>query len=176
MTTNSEEPLAPAVRGDRLTVKVRQSWDRNATPRNLALLARVMAGQPWEQIGAEFNLKPARIVQLSSQFGIVRFRRVDQRRAHVRNHPDFWPNVDVRGPDECWEWTGRTQYEYGAYKHHRAHRFALEEKLGRSLRREEHALHRCDNPPCVNPSHLYVGDATQNTRDMMARGRNRHTV
>jgi hypothetical protein len=56
-------------------------------------------------------------------------------------------------------------------KYLRHHRVALEEKLGRPIRPGMFACHHCDNPPCVNPEHLYEGTPADNTRDMMTRGR-----
>jgi HNH endonuclease len=52
-----------------------------------------------------------------------------------------------------------------------AHRVALEEKLGRPLRPGYESCHRCDNPPCVQPEHLYEGTHAENMRDMSQRGR-----
>lgn len=80
------------------------------------------------------------------------------------------------GPDACWPWTAvRTSEGYGRFKFEgrsgRAHRFALARRLGRSLSPGEQALHRCDNPPCVNPSHLWVGDNAENMADKRAKGR-----
>lgn len=88
----------------------------------------------------------------------------------------FWRFVDrSAGPDACWPWTGHLVAGYGAFsvksRHVRAHRWLLARTLGRELRPDEQANHRCDNPPCVNPAHLYVGSASDNTADMMARGR-----
>lgn len=54
-----------------------------------------------------------------------------------------------------------------------AHRYALQQRLGRELSDGECALHRCDNPCCVNPAHLFVGTMADNTRDMVAKGRDR---
>jgi hypothetical protein len=47
----------------------------------------------------------------------------------------------------------------------------LQIKLGRELAKGEFALHKCDNPKCNNPDHLYVGTQKENVRDMMDRKR-----
>ena len=81
------------------------------------------------------------------------------------------------GPDACWPWKGSRPGRYGQYtrNHHRflAHRRALALALGRELTPNELALHHCDNPPCCNPAHLYVGTQIDNIADMVRRGRHR---
>jgi len=80
-------------------------------------------------------------------------------------------------PDECWGWSGPLQGGYGHIKRKRDGRFvsdpaprvALELSLGRPL--TGWALHTCDNGACVNPAHLYEGDALLNAQDAIARGR-----
>lgn len=81
--------------------------------------------------------------------------------------------------DGCWEWTGATNDHRGGYgvfnvggKMIGAHVFALELD-GRPVARGQYACHTCDNPRCVNPSHLYVGTPADNVSDMLARGRAR---
>lgn len=84
----------------------------------------------------------------------------------------FWSHVDRRGPDECWEWQGaRRNGGYGTFDNQVASRWSLERALGRPLSSDEQACHHCDNPPCVNPAHLFVGDAATNAADMIAKGR-----
>jgi hypothetical protein len=87
----------------------------------------------------------------------------------------FWDQVDRRGPAECWPWKGKRQSGggYGMVGHQYAHRIALEIGLGRPLDPSEWSLHSCDNPPCVNPRHLSLGDVTANNRDMYAKGRDK---
>lgn len=51
-----------------------------------------------------------------------------------------------------------------------AHRMAWELHQG-SPPGNAHVLHRCDNPPCCNPSHLFLGDNTANIADRVAKGR-----
>lgn len=81
------------------------------------------------------------------------------------------------GPDGCHVWTGaKTKGGYGTFLGDNdavvyTHRWILGVDRGEPLASHEWALHKCDNPPCVNPRHLYVGDIRQNVRDAMERGR-----
>jgi hypothetical protein len=86
---------------------------------------------------------------------------------------DFARWIDKSG--DCWLWNGaRDKNGYGAFsyagKTRRAHAVALELD-GRKPAKGEYACHSCDNPPCVNPAHLYPGTPTQNMADAKARGR-----
>lgn len=79
-------------------------------------------------------------------------------------------------PDECWEWAGCLDNKgYGVIKGGsrmvKAHRLSLEMYLGRPLSEGMYVLHSCDNPSCVNPSHLREGTPQDNMDDKMSRGR-----
>ncbi len=90
----------------------------------------------------------------------------------LRDEPwRFWEKVEARG--ECWEWTGckSSGTGYGrAGKRWSAHRLAFEFCVG-PIPSGAFVLHRCDNPPCCNPAHLFLGDAAANARDMARKGR-----
>lgn len=88
--------------------------------------------------------------------------------------PDnFWPKV-VKGP-ECWGWAGaKTPDGYGKLKTsgHRiyAHRLSYEIHHG-PIPYGQHVLHRCDNPSCTRPDHLFAGTHSDNMKDCLAKGR-----
>jgi hypothetical protein len=92
----------------------------------------------------------------------------------------FWARVDKSaGPDGCWLWTGSCQNKgHGVFsicdgerRSTTANRYSLELALGRPVARGMFACHHCDNPPCVNPRHLYEGTPRENALDMVVRGR-----
>lgn len=96
---------------------------------------------------------------------------------HIQRFAKFF---DPGGLDKCWEWKGgRTPKGYGHFFTSKysslkgeaiAHRvmFILENgEIPKGL----FVLHKCDNPPCVNPNHLYLGTVNDNSRDMVERGR-----
>lgn len=89
----------------------------------------------------------------------------------------FWKKVRVDAATGCWPWTGAGTLDgYGSFyaegRLRRSTRLVWERLCG-ALGPEQLALHRCDNPPCVNPAHLFLGTNADNARDRDAKGRGR---
>lgn len=84
-------------------------------------------------------------------------------------HIAFWERVHKTRT--CWVWTGpKNRDGYGCVSGNRAHRYSWELINGK-IPKGLSVLHRCDNPPCVNPKHLWLGTQTDNVMDMVAKGR-----
>jgi len=91
-------------------------------------------------------------------------------------HDRFWKYVQKS--DGCWLWTGATTNGgYGVIQSGprparivRAHRLSYEMHFG-PFDESLDVCHRCDNPRCVRPDHLFVGTAKTNVADMVAKGR-----
>ena len=86
----------------------------------------------------------------------------------------FWAKVDQRGTEDCWPWTGSCDAKgYGSFWNRggttRAHRLCWDITNGPAGSR--HVLHRCDNPRCCNPRHLWLGSNQDNVDDKMSKGR-----
>lgn len=89
----------------------------------------------------------------------------------------LWAHVIVGDPAECWEWSRyRRPGGHGQIgrdgKLDGTHRVAWESANG-PVPDGMFVLHRCDNPPCCNPTHLFLGDHADNMADMVAKGRGR---
>ena len=87
----------------------------------------------------------------------------------------FVEMVGVQDANGCWEWQGTRSRGYGKFslggKLCRAHRFSWELAHGRPVPDGMNVLHHCDNPPCVRPSHLFIGTHSDNMLDSFAKGR-----
>lgn len=99
---------------------------------------------------------------------------------HRNTAERFWASLDrSAGPDSCWAWQRPTDrdgygevavYGQGKMRAHRAAWFYAygADPVGRFV------LHRCDNPRCCNPAHLFLGSAADNHADAMSKGRHSH--
>lgn len=95
----------------------------------------------------------------------------------ARWREDFFSKTVLVG--DCWVWKGcKTKFGYGRYRlqgkeRHDTHRQAWILSFG-AIPKGMCVLHKCDNPPCVNPAHLFLGDRRANAIDRHTKGRSYH--
>lgn len=93
----------------------------------------------------------------------------------------FWLKVDIKAPDDCWEWKeGLYSDGYGFFnmpktesskrRGYGAHVFAWM-LTHNEMSNGYDICHHCDNPPCCNPGHLFKGTRLDNMRDCKSKGR-----
>jgi hypothetical protein len=87
----------------------------------------------------------------------------------------FISKINKRSPLECWEWSrGKDKWGYGqfkiGFKQHKSHRVAYFLHHGR-ISNTKCICHKCDNPACCNPRHLWEGTDADNVFDRDAKNR-----
>lgn len=93
---------------------------------------------------------------------------------------NFWSKVNKT--ETCWLWTGGTNgrevrgISYGLFKLPKTRKNITAHRMSYTLAHgpitsDQWVLHKCDNPLCVNPDHLFLGDASANVADMISKGR-----
>jgi hypothetical protein len=103
--------------------------------------------------------------------------------ANLRSHADFLVDFRTRYYRDldtgCWIWLsagapGKYGFRYGAMvlqgKTIRATKYSYENFIG-PVQDGMLLCHKCDNPPCVNPGHLFIGTAEDNTQDKVNKDR-----
>lgn len=110
------------------------------------------------------------------QLRIARIKRWGTKTPEER----FWTHVQKEGPvaprlgTRCWIWTANSLNGYGRLKVNGemvwAHRMSWQFAHG-EVPAGMFVLHQCDNPPCVNPDHLFIGSKLDNARDRDAKCR-----
>jgi hypothetical protein len=95
---------------------------------------------------------------------------IDRFISKINTTPGLGPGLD------CWEWSGTPdRYTYGvltiAGKTMKSHRVAYEMFKGVQIQNNLSVCHNCDNPPCLNPNHLWLGTQIDNNKDRDSKGR-----
>jgi hypothetical protein len=115
---------------------------------------------------------------MATVLSIILANPVQRQRLETR----FWSKVNRRGPDDCWKWIACTDDGgYGKMSGNTKQKWFRGTHISWHLHFGEipeglYVLHKCDNPPCVNPGHLFLGTLKDNMQDKIRKGRCRCVV
>jgi hypothetical protein len=139
-------------------------------------MARTVIPRICQICSKEFNARPSQVKIGNGRFCSRTCRGLGQPRESLEKR--FWDKVDKsKGIEACWEWTasrnadGYGMIGIGKGSSKGAHRVSY--LLNNGIIPDGYkVLHRCDNPSCCNPSHLFLGTQADNVADMVRKKRN----
>lgn len=155
------------------------AWRVLARPSHFVALCRCDCGT--ERLVSIRNLIDGR----SKSCGCLRGSKVVRRNGfpmrRTRQEAIALLSVRVKKCGDCLVWRGtkiKSGYPVVRFEGRQsyAHRLSCEAAHGPPPTKRSQACHKCDNPPCVNPDHLFWGTAADNAWDMVSKGRARSTV
>lgn len=185
----STNTITKALRGSNIDVKSRQhpkKYDDKMQYKIIDLYKNMLSTIAISKL---FNISDATVAKIIKNAGIMRCPsertkisngkrwkdHIDKRQLWTINDNTFLSKVNKRNNNECWEFTGhRDNMGYGkiGISGHSvlAHRYSWILHNG-EIKDDLCVLHKCDNPPCVNPNHLFLGTRIDNNMDCKMKGR-----
>ena len=167
-TRNGGKLTANCVR--RIFILYRSGWSQCELARQFRVskssIRNVLRGRTWRVAGERLiSLQESwrhRVQNISKSYWSHSHPTIDER---------FWRLV--KKTDKCWWWIGAHHKRYGTFwdgsKYSRATHVVWRLTHGQKLPLGTMLLHSCDNPSCVNPSHLRIGNKADNMNDYISR-------